>query len=508
MNTRPNDILICGGGTAGWMAANLFMHNWPDASVTLIESDNIGIIGVGEGSTPSLKQFFKTLGISDQEWMPQCNATYKVGIRFPHWSDKQGYESYFHPFFSELDIKPGEPFFHNSKLQRKGVQANAHPDHYFVTAQMARQKTSPISNKYPNLDIDYGYHFDSGLLGEFLKKRAILNGLNHIIDDISHIEVDQQGLDAFIKYVEANNSGKHKADLFVDCTGFKSLLMQNALKVEFKHYKENLFNDSAVAIATDIDISEGITPETRSTALKYGWAWQIPLANRYGNGYVYSSDYVSSEEAEKELKEHLGITDDNVKVRHLKMKVGRLQQHSVSNCLAVGLSQGFIEPLEATALMLVQYTIEQYISTVDQPNENDKYTVFNNKVNNMMEGIRDYIVAHYVLNSRNDTDYWRDCRNAKKSETLTELLAAWNGDGNFEDMLDRLDNYLVYLRPSWYVILMGMGHFSTPNNIQPTELNKVFDYTKSRNYCGQLVDDVFPDHVSTLKGMYKDKWPS
>ena len=126
----------------------------------------------------------------------------------------------------------------------------------------------------------------------------------------------------------------------------------------------------------------------------------------------------------------------------------------------------------------------------------------------MMEGIRDYIVAHYVLNSRNDTDYWRDCRNAKKSETLTELLAAWNGDGNFEDMLDRLDNYLVYLRPSWYVILMGMGHFPTPNNIQPTELNKVFDYTKSRNYCGQLVDDVFPDHVSTLKGMYKDKWPS
>ncbi|MDU0113874.1 tryptophan 7-halogenase [Psychrosphaera aquimarina] len=119
MNTRPNDILICGGGTAGWMAANLFMHNWPGANVTLIESDNIGIIGVGEGSTPSLKQFFKILGISDQEWMPQCNATYKVGIRFPNWSDKQGYESYFHPFFSELDIKPGEPFFITANYKEK-----------------------------------------------------------------------------------------------------------------------------------------------------------------------------------------------------------------------------------------------------------------------------------------------------------------------------------------------------------------------------------------------------
>lgn len=511
MYKRPNNILICGGGTAGWMAANLFMHKWPDTKVSLIESDNIGIIGVGEGSTPSLKQFFKTLGITDQEWMPKCNATYKVGIRFPNWSEAKDHNSYFHPFFSELDIKPGEPFFHNSKLQRKGIAANAHPDHYFVTAQMARQKSSPISDKYPKLDIDYGYHFDSGLLGEFLKTRAIENGLVHIIDDISHVEVETQinEQEQKITYVEAEKTGKHHADLYVDCTGFRSLLMQGALKVEFKNYKENLFNDSAVAIATDIDLSEGITPETRSTALKYGWAWQIPLANRYGNGYVYSSDYITAEEAELELKQHLRLTDDdNIKVRHLKMKVGRLQKHSVGNCLAVGLSQGFIEPLEATALMLVQYTLEQYISAIDDNTEQDKLVVFNEKVNHMMEGIRDYIVAHYVLNSRTDTQYWRDCRNAKKSENLTKLLVAWNSENTFEDTLDKLDNYLVYLRPSWYVILMGLGHFPEPKNPSSVELDNVFDFNKSRNYCGQLVDDVFPDHVTTLKGMYKDTWPS
>ena len=500
----PKSILICGGGTAGWMAANLMQHAWPDCKIRLIESENIGIIGVGEGSTPALKQFFKRLNIADREWMPQCNATYKVGISFPNWSTVKDHESYFHPFFSELDIKPGDPFFYNAKLQKQGIPANAHPDHYFVTAEMARRPAAPISEKYAQIDIDYGYHFDSGLLGEFLKRRAIGLGLEHIVDDIEEIEAD---VSTGIKAVHTKKVGALVADFYVDCTGFRSLLLQQALEVPFKTYKENLFNDSAVAIATEIDVSNGIPAETRSTALSAGWAWRIPLVNRYGNGYVYSSDYLTSEEAEAELRQHLGAHNaDKYPARHLKMKVGRVTEHWKQNCIAIGLSQGFIEPLEATALMLVQYSIEEFIAAQNEGHVTA--SEFNHKVINMMEGIRDYIVCHYVTNSRNDSQYWRDCRAAKRSENLTKLLNAWDNSDAFEQVLDELDEHLVYIRPSWYVMLMGVGRFAETQNQQAPKDSPVFDFQKARGYCEQLVDDVFPGHNEYLQSIYKERWPN
>lgn len=498
----PKSILICGGGTAGWMAVNMFQHKWPDAHISLVESDNIGIIGVGEGSTPYLKQFFRELGVRDEQWMPECNATYKVGISFPNWSTREGYEQYFHPFFSELDIKPAEPFFHNAKLQKSGVSANAHPDYYFVTAQMARKGHAPISQKYPQIDIDYGYHFDSGLLGEFLKRRALKAGLNHIIADIEKVTV---GHDGNIESVETSK-GPLDAEFYIDCTGFRSVLMQGALEEPFESYGENLFNDSAIAIATDLDITQTIRPETRSTALSSGWAWQIPLANRYGNGYVYSSKYLTEEEAETELRTHLGILGrDDIPARKLKMKVGRINRHWKRNCLAVGLSQGFIEPLEATALMLVQYTIDNFIEQYAEP---DGKNNFNHNVNKMMEGIRDYIVTHYVTNSRDDSQYWRDCREAKQSERLNRLLTTWDNNQNFEDVLNELDDGLVYLRPSWYVLLMGVGRFTNKLDASAPNNSPIFDFKKSTGYCAQLVDDVFPNHNQYLQSIYKQKWPS
>lgn len=504
---EPKSILICGGGTAGWMAANLMQHAWPNCNIRLIESSNIGIIGVGEGSTPALKQFFKRLNISDSEWMPQCNATYKVGISFPNWSTRKGYESYFHPFFSELDVKPGDPFFYNAKLQKQGVDANAHPNHYFVTAEMARRPAAPVSTKYEQIDIDYGYHFDSGLLGEYLKKRAMNLGLEHIVDDITSVEASEE---LGVTGIVTKEHGELTAELYLDCTGFSSVLLQQALSVPFKGYQENLFNDSAVAIATDIDTTVGIPAETRSTALSAGWAWRIPLVTRYGNGYVYSSEYISAEQAEEELRTHLNALDrEKYPARHLKMKVGRVEQHWHKNCLAVGLSQGFIEPLEATALMLVQYTIEEFIaSRSTECNEQEQQKIFNDKVNNMMEGIRDYIVCHYVTNSRDDTQYWRDCRMAKRSDNLNRLLTTWDDNQDFEAVLDELDDQLVYIRPSWYVMLMGVGRFPSTLNQTASVNSPVFDYSKAKGYCEQLVDDVFPSHNDYLKSLYQDNWPS
>jgi len=491
----PNKIIIAGGGTAGWMSASLLQHNWPNAQITLIESQSIGTIGVGEGSTPYLKQFFKQLNIAEHQWMPSCHATYKSGIEFPNWSEKPGYESYFHPFFSPLDIETGELFFEQAKAQKRGVCSNAHPDYYFVNTQIAQECKAPISETYQNLDIDYGYHFDAGLLASFLKDRCLGLGLVNIIDDINQVELSANG---DISGLVTNKSGTLNADLFVDCTGFNGLLIQKTLKVKFISFKDNLFNDSAVAIQTPKDSQSPIKTSTRSTALSSGWAWQIPLTNRYGNGYVYSSEFINAEQAEQELKQHLNIShQENVQVKHLKMKVGRVEQHWYKNCLAVGLSQGFIEPLEATALMLVQFTLEAFIKeyTADEQ-QVQQQEILNNKVNQLIEGVRDYIVTHYKVNSKSNSPYWIKCReHGLISDNLSALLNAWGNPESFEEELEKQQDSLAYLRPSWYVILAGMGLFPE----QALQHNhSVTHHSQAQKYCTSVVNKVFPDHREYL----------
>lgn len=487
-------ILIAGGGTAGWMAASLFQHAWPESQISVIESAQIGPIGVGEGSTPYLKQFFNTLGIAEHEWMPQCNATYKAGIQFSRWSEKPGFEAYFHPFFSPLDIKPGEPFFHNATLQRQGQQANAHPDYYFVNKQIAELGKAPIANKKLGVELDYGYHFDSGLLGRFLKERAIQQGITRIEDTITQVSLTKDGN---VSHLATQHHGNLSADLFVDCTGFQSLILQQALKVEFHSYHASLFNDAAVAIPSPIEANTPIKAQTDSTALKHGWCWQIPLTNRTGNGYVYDSSEITPQEAEQELREYLGLTDHpEVTAKHLKMKVGRASKHWHRNCLAVGLSQGFIEPLEATALMVVQYTIEQFINAFQQSEQNGEKQ-FNHNVNQMFEGIRDYIVTHYKINTRTDTHYWRKCREQSEiSDNLHRLLTSWDSGSDFDGVLSQQKSDLVYLRPSWYVILAGMGRF--PNSLQEDVQHQSIPYQQCTQYCVDLVQDCFVNHKEHL----------
>jgi 2-polyprenyl-6-methoxyphenol hydroxylase-like FAD-dependent oxidoreductase len=495
LDMYPKKIIIAGGGTAGWMSASLLQHSWPNAHIILIESENIGTIGVGEGSTPYLKEFFKKLKIADQEWMPKCNATYKSGIEFPNWSERAGYESYFHPFFSHLDIETGELFFKQAKAQKRGVCSNAHPDYYFVNTQIAKKCKAPRSETYQNLDIDYGYHFDAGLLATFLKDRCLGLGLINVIDDIVDVEVATNG---DISSLVTKNSGAMNADLFLDCTGFKGLLIQKALNVKFISFKDNLFNDSAVAIQTPKDSQSPIKTSTCSTALSSGWAWQIPLTNRYGNGYVYSSEFINEAQAEQELKEHLNIShQDNIKVKHLKMKVGRVAKHWHKNCLAVGLSQGFIEPLEATALMLVQFTLEEFIKEYSASEQQvHKQESFNNNVNHMIEGVRDYIVTHYKVNSKSNSEYWAKCReHTNISDNLSALLDAWGNPEAFEEELEKQQDSLAYLRPSWYIILAGMGLY--PEKALKQD-NSMTLHSQAQEYCESVVNKLFPDHREYL----------
>ena len=466
MKALPQDIVIVGGGTAGWMSAcylaraielNSANSKLPPPKITLLESADISTVGVGEGSTPYLRYFFDYLGINESAWMQHCNATYKMGISFEKWTQNE--DSYFHPFFSSLDMPTADMYFSAVNKRRAGEACDVNPSHYFTAAQMVNEGITPqaISSK---AKLDYAYHFDAGLLGDFLKQYALQKGISYKIGTVEEIVTDE----ARIKHIVLSNGEKLSADLFVDCSGFRGLLGKQALARPFKSYADTLFNDAAVAIPSPPIQQPTHALQTRSIALKHGWQWHIPLTNRTGNGYVYSSAFCSASQAEEELRQIListnsETTEQQQDARHLTMQVGRLDEHWQGNCLCIGLSQGFIEPLEATALMLVQYALHHFVDCWQSESGNG-VAHYNAEMNRMFDGIRDYIAAHYYLTTRTDTPYWKACQtDMAVPDTLAYLLDAWDKGASFEHALNEVDNKLVYLRPSWYCIFAGMQRF-------------------------------------------------
>ena len=459
-------ILILGGGTAGWMAANLLAKRWAhlNLEICLLESSDIGTVGVGEGSTPQLKSFFDYMEIAEAEWMPACHATYKNGIRFCNWSTRPGFESYFHPFPAQPDDYSAPAFFYNSYLRRKGIDLVAHPDQFFLASYLAKHNLGPIAAHNFPFQVGYGYHFDSGLVGQFLKRHALGLGVKHIDARVAEVRLDPAGN---IQQLHTADGTQLAADFYIDCSGFAGVLIQQALKAEFVSFASNLFNDSAVVMPTpQVD---SIAPQTVSTALTNGWMWNIPLTQRIGNGYVYSSAFCSADQAETELRTQLGLLDADVNARQLKMKVGRLAQHWYKNCLAVGLSQGFIEPLEATALHLVQETIVGFAEAMEEGKFTAQYQdKFNQSINRRFEAVRDYIVCHYRVSSRSDTDYWRaNTTHNVMSDSLRALLEVWMRGENLTQEIERQKIGDYYPSASWHCLLAGYGVFPDQSQLQP-----------------------------------------
>jgi glycine/D-amino acid oxidase-like deaminating enzyme len=493
-------IVILGGGTAGWMAANLMAARWRDRDfdILLIEAPDIGIIGVGEGSTPQLKGFMESIGVDESEWMPACNATYKVGISFRGWSSRPGFSSYFHPFPAQPDDYTAPAFFYNSYVRRQGVDVEGHPDPFFLATHLAEKKLAPIPAEHFPFEINYGYHFDSGLLGEFLGRVARDRGVRHLRAKVTDAKVGEDGtIDALL----TEDGQLIEGDLFVDSSGFRAMLIQQALKVPFVSYSENLFNDAAVVLPTPAE--EDVECQTISTAMKYGWAWRIPLTHRIGNGYVYSSSFCTADQAEEEFRRHLGLLDAETGARHLKMRVGRVERHWAGNCLAIGLSQGFIEPLEATALHLVQETVVGFIENYEAGGFTARHQQrFNDSVNERFENVRNYIVCHYRVNSRSDTDYWREnASNERLSQSLRSVLETWVGSKNLSDELDRQDIDKYYPSISWHCLLAGYGLYPTEDQLQPgNDFAKKFKLPVIRDFirrCGMN----FRPHKEVLREM-------
>jgi len=460
--SSPEHIVIAGGGSAGWMTASIFLRSLGLAGsrITLIESPNIPTIGVGEGTTPLFKRFLKFLEVPEEEFMGACMATYKHGIEFPGWTGHKEFESYFHPFAAPSYRHYEHRFFANCERRRKGEPADTNPSHFFFNAELARQCKAPVSGQSANAqNMDYAYHFDTAFLAEFLKQRCIAGGINYVVDDITDVVVDENG---DLDYLETSASGRLDGDFFVDCTGFRRMLLGKVMDSEPVSYASRLFNNSAVVIRTPVPAEGDLPPYTESTALKCGWAWRIPLMNKISWGYVYSSDYTSRDDAEKELRGHIGEDTDGIEPLHIRLQVGRVTEHWKRNCLAVGLSQGFIEPLEATALGLTQFTINRFVTYFSRGGFTATFQGhFNDIINEAFDRTIDYIQMHYKLNTRDDTQYWRDCRaNENLTAAMRAVIEAWEDPAvDFMSVLREQVHRSSYAPYSWYCILSGMGRY-------------------------------------------------
>ncbi|WP_288936380.1 tryptophan halogenase family protein [Sphingomonas sp. GV3] len=488
--TGPS-IAIVGGGTAGWMAACLMAKAWPEAAITLVESPDVGIVGVGEGSTPQLKALFDTLGIAEADWMPAADATYKTGIAFEGWGGLG--TRYFHPFAGAVDLHT-QPAFHASALARRtGADVPAHPDRFFLNSRLANARRAPVASSNFPFPVGYGYHFDAHKVGGVLRAEALRRGVRHLSAHVADVVVAANGDIASLTIADHEPLA---ADIFVDASGFRGLLLQQVLGVPFRPFAQNLFNDRAVVMPTPRGAA--LDAHTTATALSAGWAWSIPLTARTGNGYVYASAYVSPDDAETELRRHLGLLDSPVPARHLTMKVGRVDQSWAANCLAIGLAQGFIEPLEATALHIVQATVEGFVHALGEGGFTPRHRdAFNARIARRYEGIRDYIVAHYRLNRRVDTPYWRDAAAIEQlSDDLKAIMTAWFTGRDVAAVIEARDLGGYYAPMSWEVLLAGYGTF--PDRLRPVP--PVVDLAGiDRLLDGCLLN--FPPHAAAIEDL-------
>ena len=464
-------FLILGGGTAGWMAALLLNRAFPDANVSLIESSSIGTIGVGEGSTPALKSFLAAVGIPEHSWMPACEATYKSGIEFRDWSTAPGFESYFHPFLTHFDRDHIKALNFNALLRRSGRSVDAHPDQFCYSHYLANRQLCPVTPYAFPFEVQYGYHFNAGLLAKKFKEVALERGVEWRDCKISDVALSDTG---DVSHLLTDDGQQLDADFFIDCSGFASLITTKTLGVPYRSYSDALFNDRAVTLATEGEVT--VSTQTTAAALANGWAWRIPQQNRVGNGYVYSSHFCSEEQAEGEFLDYLKVNRPDVELRHISFETGRVETVWNKNTLAVGLSQGFLEPLEATALALVQLTLAKFVREYAANGLTSRGSeTLNREVAEAFDGVKNYLQTHFLLSNREDSDYWRACRanSAAMSSELKAVLECWFARGDLAKVLEETGLGRHYKFNSWLYILTGMGIFPPEEKLSAASVEEI-----------------------------------
>lgn len=455
------NIVIAGGGSAGWMTAAALSKalSSEQYKITLIESADIGTVSVGEATIPNIRAFNQFLGIDENQFMQATQGTFKLGIEFVNWA-KQSH-CYMHPFGPYGVTLEGIPFHHY--WLREKMQGRERPLADFClewTAAKSDLFSRPVPQaKNPLVSIKYAFHFDATLYAKYLRNYAIANGVTHLQGTIE--QVNQHSHNGFVSSLSLKDGTQVQGDLFIDCSGFKGLIIDKTLGSEFIDWSHWLPCNQAIAQTSESE--EVIRPYTISTAHAAGWQWQIPLQHRIGNGYVFSDQFMQTDEAINRLAQQLP-TKTIGEPRILKWKNGHRKQVWIKNCVAIGLSAGFLEPLESTGLQLVQSAIMRLISLFPdgefRPTEIELYNRYSQLE---IEQIRDFIILHYKANQRQDSEFWQHCRNMQIPDSLQQKIDLYQSSGRIYRENNELFNEI-----SWFSVLQGQG-------IQPAAYHPMAD---------------------------------
>ncbi|MGB3165552.1 MAG: tryptophan halogenase family protein [Alteraurantiacibacter sp.] len=443
-------VVVLGGGTAGWMTAAGLARLLPHASsVTLVESEDIGIVGVGEATLPHIRAFVERLGINEAAFMRATHATYKLGIDFRDFG-RIG-ESYIHPFGSFGEELAGVGFHHWwLRMRSKGRAEELGRYSLAVRMALANRFRTPDEGQDLGSTYGYAYQFDATLFGPFMRDYGLGEGVNRIEGKVVSVERDAASGDVAALVLE--DGRRLGGDLFVDCSGFRSLLLGDALEEPWEDWSGWLPCDRAAAMPCHHVPGETLRPYTTATAMPAGWRWQIPLQHRMGNGYVFSSAHISEDEACTTIRDAAEGTPLQ-EPRVLRFRPGRRRHSWSRNVIAVGLASGFLEPLESTSIYLVQmaitYLVELFPDGAIDPRDRDE---FNRLVDLEYDRIRDFLILHYHATARDDSAFWNEMRTMSVPDSLAEKMALWRRTGRVE----RYSEGLFY-DASWIAVYVGQG---------------------------------------------------
>ncbi|WP_413673780.1 tryptophan halogenase family protein [Massilia cellulosiltytica] len=493
-----NTIVIVGGGTAGWMTATALATALRGRyRIRLVESDEIGIVGVGEATIPMIQRFNTVAGIDEAEFLKATNGTFKLGVEFVNWG-RLG-DRYTHGFGrlgQDLWMVGFEQYWH--KMRALG-QARDLAD-YSITRAAARANKfmlprTDLGNS-PLGEITYAYHFDAGLYARHLRKLSEARGVERTEGKI--VRVTQREHDGHVDAVVMENGERIEGDLFIDCSGFRGLLIEQTLEAGYEDWSHWLPCDRALAVPCES--VPALTPYTRATAHKSGWQWRIPLQNRIGNGHVYCSRYISDDEAAHVLLSNLDgkpLADP----RPIRFMTGMRKKAWDKNVVAIGLSSGFLEPIESTSIHMIQDSIQRLLDYFpDQGFSATDVEAFNRLSRFHYERIRDFIILHYHANQRDDAAFWQECARMEIPATLRDKIDLFRTHGR----LRRVDSEL-FTEVGWLQVLVGQ-------NIHPQAYHPLVDVQSEegiRDYMEGVADvirqcvDFMPDHAAFIDGYCK-----
>jgi flavin-dependent dehydrogenase len=479
---KVDSIIILGGGSAGWMTASVLAKTYPNKKIKVIESPDTPIVGVGESTIYTIKHFVEYLGIDEKDFLAKTDGSYKLSIKFTDFYKKG--EAFHYPFGepnTEGTLNKLNDWWYKKFLQPETPYSD-YADSFYEAMQLVK------NNKFEE-DTPYAYHFDATKFGLYLKENYCKpRGVEHVVEDITEINTDKNGI--------LNLNKKHKADLYIDCTGFKSLLLGKTLKEPFDSYEDMLPNNSAWATRIPYENKEKqLKPFTNCTALGNGWVWNIPLWSRIGTGYVYSDKYISDKEALEEFKQHLGR--DDLDFKNIKMRVGIHKRLFVKNVVAIGLSAGFIEPLESNGLFSVHEFLKELIRNLNRDIvtqwDKDNFT-FGCKV--LFRNFAEFVGLHYALSNRNDTKYWQDNNKKTWSKDIIDLTTTpYHG---FAQAVNKRAFYFEHgdnTNGGIHTIAAGM-HWS------PTELNNIL--WSNLGYNKKDYEIIWLPYIDKLDNRKKD----